>query len=67
MSLLRQLHINETGQLCFFPMDNSGVDSGRSAKLLQRAVEAMVAKLLQGRSGWEFGLRWLGLGMGMRG
>jgi hypothetical protein len=48
-------------------MDNSGVDSGRSAKLLQRAVEAMVAKLLQGWGGWEFGLRWLGLGMGMGG
>lgn len=32
-------------------MDNSGVDSGRSAKLLQRAVEAMVAKLLQGWGG----------------
>ena len=44
----RQLHINEMGQLCFFPMDNSSMDGGKSALLLQKAVEAMVSKLLQG-------------------
>lgn len=44
----RQLHINEAGQLCFFPMDNSSMDGGKSAKTLQKAVEVMVSKLLQG-------------------
>eukprot|EP00913_Durusdinium_trenchii_P023729 g22287.t1 len=56
--LNEQLHINEQGQLCFFPMDNSGMDGGRSGGLLQKAVEEMVSKLLQGALGRAIPLRW---------
>eukprot|EP00434_Breviolum_minutum_P036134 symbB.v1.2.032006.t1/scaffold3782.1/size50425/3 len=56
--LNEQLHINEAGQLCFFPMDNSSMDGGKSAKTLQKAVEVMVSKLLQGALGKSIPLRW---------
>ncbi|CAJ1367254.1 unnamed protein product [Effrenium voratum] len=56
--LNERLHINEPGQLCFFPIDNSGTDGGSSVGRLQAAVEDMVSKLMQGALGKPIPLRW---------
>eukprot|EP00930_Biecheleria_cincta_P015437 TRINITY_DN12887_c0_g1_i1.p1 TRINITY_DN12887_c0_g1~~TRINITY_DN12887_c0_g1_i1.p1 ORF type:complete len:1648 (+),score=279.34 TRINITY_DN12887_c0_g1_i1:69-5012(+) len=56
--LNQQLEVNEDEQLCFFPVDNSGLDSGRSVARLRTAIETMTSKLLQGPLGRPIPLRW---------
>lgn len=56
--LNQQLEVNEEDQLCFFPVDNSGIDSGRSVARLRTAIETMTSKLLQGPLGKPIPLRW---------
>eukprot|EP00929_Paragymnodinium_shiwhaense_P004551 TRINITY_DN10558_c0_g1_i2.p1 TRINITY_DN10558_c0_g1~~TRINITY_DN10558_c0_g1_i2.p1 ORF type:complete len:1416 (+),score=296.73 TRINITY_DN10558_c0_g1_i2:126-4373(+) len=52
------LHVNEVDQLCFFPIDNSKSDGGRSVETLQAAVASMAASLLSGPMGLPMPLRW---------
>eukprot|EP00931_Biecheleriopsis_adriatica_P048667 TRINITY_DN28132_c0_g1_i1.p1 TRINITY_DN28132_c0_g1~~TRINITY_DN28132_c0_g1_i1.p1 ORF type:complete len:1666 (-),score=253.03 TRINITY_DN28132_c0_g1_i1:85-5082(-) len=56
--LNEQLQVNELGQLCFFPIDNSNSDGGQSVARLRAAVEMMTNKLLSGALCKPIPLRW---------